>query len=401
VYRARTRVVPCLAGAVVAVAVLVSAVPASAHTLGSRTLRQGASGADVLTLQADLSKAGFITRASGKYTAQTAADVKRFQHFYVIRPTGVADAHTVAVLTEVDKLDAETVDTQSSGGSGLSTKTPVKVKVRRSHAKKGVTTDPTKLLKSNPVLAPVKQNGQSKHLGNRVLRPGMHGHDVRVLQAYLTIDGYPTTVDGDYGPATKTSVVAWQGANNVADNAVFTYHDSRLLRDDVAKQESSSRAKSGKKLQTTPGATATIDSDGDARAPASAPQAVKTMIAAANSIDTTSYCYGGGHFSGFKDNCYDCSGATGYVLHAAGFLNSPEPSGAMEGMWEPGKGRWVTVYANAGHAFIVIAGLAFDTAHWGPTTPAGSGPRWLDKANALSNLNDGTGGYTERHPPGL
>ena len=398
-YRARIRVVPCLAGAAIAAAGLVSAAPASAHNVGSTTLRQGASGASVLKLQEGLTKAGFTTRASGKFSPQTTSDLKRFQRFYELKPTGVADAHTLATLHEVGKLDAETVDTQSSGGSGLSTKTPVKVKARRSHAKRGVTTDPTKLLKSNPVLAPVKQNGQSKHLGNRVLRPGMHGHDVRVLQAYLTVDGYPTTVDGDYGPATKSSVVSWQGANGVTANAVFTYSDSRKLREDVAKVEASPRAKHNK-LQTTPGATATIEANGDARAPASAPRAVKTMIAAANSIDTTSYCYAGGHGS-WNSSCYDCSGATGFVLHKAGFLNSPEPSGAMEGMWEPGKGRWVTVYANAGHAFIVIAGLAFDTAHWGPTAPGGSGPRWLQKSDALANLNDGTGGYTARHPPGL
>jgi peptidoglycan hydrolase-like protein with peptidoglycan-binding domain len=325
--------------------------------------------------------------------------VKRFQRFYQLKPTGVADAHTIAVLHQVDKLDADAVDTQSSGGSGLSTKAPVKVKARRSHAKRGVTNDPSKLIKSNPVLAPVKQNGGSAHLGNRVLRPGMHGHDVRVLQAYLTIDGFPTTVDGDFGPATKSNVVSWQDANNVNDNGVFTYADSRKLRADVAKVESNPKARHGKSLQTTPGATATIEANGDARAPASAPQAVKTMIAAANRIDTKPYIYAGGHAS-WNAPGYDCSGATGYVLHAAGFLNSPLPSGSMENLWVAGKGRWVTVYAAGSHVFIVIAGLAFDTAHWGPTTPAGSGPRWLTKANALSNLSDGND-YVARHPAGL
>ena len=397
-YRAPIRVVLCLAGAAIAVACLASAVPASAHTLGSRTLRQGASGTDVLQLQRGLTKAGFVARSSGKYTAQTASVVKRFQHFYRLKPTGVADAHTVATVRPVDKLDAEAVDTQSSGGSGLATKAPVKVKTRRSHAKRGVTTDPTRLLKSNPVLAPVKQNGSSKHLGNRVLRPGMRGHDVRVLQAYLTVDGFPTTIDGDYGPATRSSVVSWQEANGVKANGVFTYRDSRMLRKDVAKAESSPRTRHNR-LHTTSGATATIDANGDATAPASAPAAVKKMIAAANSIDTTSYCYAGGHGS-WNSSCYDCSGAVGYVLHAAGFLSSPEPSGAMESWGVAGKGNWVTVYAAGPHAFMVIAGLAFDTAQYGPTTPSGSGPRWLTKSNALANLSDGNS-YVARHPPGL
>jgi peptidoglycan hydrolase-like protein with peptidoglycan-binding domain len=391
--------VPCLAGAAVAVAGLASAVPASAHAPASTTLRQGASGSAVLKLQSGLNKAGFVTRASGRYTAQTAGDVERFQRFYQLKPSGVADARTIATVREVDKLDADAVDTQASGGSGLSTKTPVKVKTRSSHAKRGVTTDPTTLLKSNPVMAPVKQNGGSAHLGNRVLRPGMHGHDVRVLQAYLTVDGYPTTIDGDFGPTTKSNVVSWQSANAIADNGVVTYADSRKLREDVAKIESSPKSKRGTKLQTTAGPTATINSDGDALAPASAPQAVKTMIAAANSINSTSYCYAGGHAS-WKSSCYDCSGATGYVLHAAGLLSSPEPSGSMETWGDAGKGQWVTVYAAGSHAFIVIAGLAFDTAHWGPTAPGGSGPRWLTKANVTSNLSDGNS-YVPRHPPGL
>jgi peptidoglycan hydrolase-like protein with peptidoglycan-binding domain len=399
VYRVRSRVVPCLAGAAAAAAGLVAAVPASAHTLGSRTLHQGTKGADVLALQSGLTQAGFVTRASGAFTAATSSDLKRFQRFYQLKATGVADAHTIATVQQVDKLDKDSVDSQTSGGSGLAGGKTVKVKAKHSHAKRGVTNDPSKLIKNNPVMDPVKQNGGSAHLGNRVLRPGMHGHDVRVLQAYLTIDGYPTTVDGDYGPATKSNVVSWQSANDVADNGVFTYADSRKLRQDVAKVEASPKSTKNDPPATTPGDTATIQANGDATAPADAPQAVKTMIAAANRIDTKPYIYAGGHAS-WNAPGYDCSGATGYVLHAAGFLNTPEPSGAMETMWEPGKGNWVTVYASGPHAFIVIAGLAFDTAHYGPTTPGGTGPRWLTKANATANLSDGNTWFA-RHPAGL
>jgi peptidoglycan hydrolase-like protein with peptidoglycan-binding domain len=399
VYRARSRVVPCLTGVAVAAAAGVMAVPASAHTLGSRTLHPGAKGSDVLALQSGLTKAGFVTRSSGKFTSETSGDLKRFQRFYQLKATGVADAHTVAVVQQVDKLDADAADSQTSGGSGLAGTKTVKVKARRSHAKRGVTNDPSKLISSNPVMAPVKRNGGSKHLGNRVLHPGMHGHDVRVLQAYLTLDGFPTTVDGDFGPATKANVISWQTANGVAANGVFSYSDSRKLRTDVAKVEANPRSRSGKKLTTTPGETATIQPDGDATAPADAPQAVKTMIAAANRIDRKPYIYAGGHAS-WNAPGYDCSGATGYVLHAAGFLSSPEPSGAMEDMWQSGKGNWVTVYASGPHAFIVIAGLAFDTAHYGPTSPGGTGPRWLTKANATANLSDGNTWFA-RHPAGL
>jgi len=400
VFRARTRVVPCLAGtAVIAAAGLVSAAPATAHSLGRRALHRGAKGAAVFALQADLSQAGFVTTANGRFTAQTARDIKRFQRFYELKATGVADAHTIAVVRQVDKLDADATDTVS-GGSGLTGSKTVKVK--HAKAKRGVTNDPTKLVETNPVLAPVVQNGGSEHLGNRVLRPGMSGHDVRVLQAYLTVDGYPTTVDGDYGPSTESSVVSWQGANDVEDNGVVTYAESRLLREDVAKVESTPKTASNPTTTpaTTPGATATIDADGNATAPASAPAVVQEMIAAANSIDDKPYIYAGGHAT-WNAPGYDCSGSVSFVLHAAGLLSESEDSTGLESFGSAGPGQWVTIYANAGHTWIVIAGLAFDTAHWGPTTPAGTGPRWLIKADATANLDDGTGGYIVRHPTGL
>ena len=189
------------------------------------------------------------------------------------------------------------------------------------------------------MLAPVKRNGGSEHLGNRVLKPGMHGHDVRVLQAYLTVDGYPTTVDGDFGPSTKSSVVSWQSANDVAANGVFTYADSRKLRDDVAKVESSPKSVSDPTTTTpttTPGATATIDSDGNATAPASAPAVVQEMIAAANSIDTKPYIYAGGHAT-WNAPGYDCSGSVSFVLHAAGLLSSSEDSTGLESFGSPAR----------------------------------------------------------------
>jgi peptidoglycan hydrolase-like protein with peptidoglycan-binding domain len=360
-------------------------------------LRQGSRGAGVAALQSGLSQAGFATTANGRFTEKTAAKLKQFQRFYRLKATGVADAHTVALVRRVDKLDAVATDA-SSGGSGLA----IAKKGKAAKAKRGVTNEPTTLLKRNPVMAPVKRNGGSEHLGNRVLRPGMHGHDVRVLQAYLTVDGYATTVDGDFGPSTKSSVVSWQSANGVTANAVFTYADSRKLREDVAKVESSPKSVSSPTTPTatTPGATATIDSAGNATAPASAPQVVQEMITAANSIDNKPYIYAGGHAT-WNAPGYDCSGAVSFVLHAAGLLSSSEDSTGLESFGSPGKGQWVTIYANAGHTWIVIAGLAFDTAHWGPTAPAGSGPRWLIKADATANLDDGTGGYTVRHPDGL
>ncbi|HUE25853.1 MAG TPA: hypothetical protein VMP89_03695 [Solirubrobacteraceae bacterium] len=80
-------------------------------------------------------------------------------------------------------------------------------------------------------------------------------------------------------------------------------------------------------------------------------------------------------------------------------LSSPEDSTGLESYGDPGPGRWITIYANAGHTWIVVAGRAFDTANYGgPNTPSGDGPRW--RSNPTGNLADG-GSYVERHPSGL
>ncbi len=109
-----------------------------------------------------------------------------------------------------------------------------------------------------------------------------------------------------------------------------------------------------------PGESATLLSNGQAAAPASAPAAVKAVIAAANSIATTPYVWGGGHGS-FSSSGYDCSGAVSFALNGGGFLSSPLDSTGLETWGVPGAGSWITVYANSGHAFAVIAGLRWDT----------------------------------------
>ncbi len=135
-----------------------------------------------------------------------------------------------------------------------------------------------------------------------------------------------------------------------------------------------------------PGQEAELISESEASAPASAPQAVKDAIAAANAIATTPYIWGGGHGS-FESSGYDCSGAVSYALHGGGMLESPLDSTGLSTWGEPGPGRWITVYANAGHAWMVIAGIAFDTS-------GGAGPRWHDPwVNSPE-------GFIARHPAG-
>jgi hypothetical protein len=144
---------------------------------------------------------------------------------------------------------------------------------------------------------------------------------------------------------------------------------------------------------TAPTGTAQLQPDGTAIAPANAPRQVRKAIAAANKIHTRPYIWGGGHRS-FKSRGYDCSGAVSYVLHAAGILSSPMPSGPLMRWGSPGIGSWITVYANAGHAWMTVAGLRFDTSGAGESLNQGSGPRWR------VNMRSGTG-YTARFYPGL
>ncbi len=229
-------------------------------------------------------------------------------------------------------------------------------------------------------------SASSAHLGDRVLWPGMSGHDVRVLQQYLTFAGYSTTITGTYDMPTRNSVIAFEHAHGIRPTGVVTSKVERTLRHVIAP------------ILARPSGPARINPDGTATAPVGAPAAVVTMINAANRIIHTSYCYAGGHGS-WNSSCYDCSGSVGYVLHAAGMLSSPEPSGDMESFGSSGPGKWVSVYANSGHVFIAIAGRAFDTADFGgPNIPNGDGPRW--RSNPTGNLQDG-GGYVVRHPAGL
>jgi hypothetical protein len=138
-----------------------------------------------------------------------------------------------------------------------------------------------------------------------------------------------------------------------------------------------------------PGAVARLSSDGrTAIPPAGAPLVVQRAIYAANKITRKPYRYGGGHRS-FRDRAYDCSGSVSFALHGGGLLLSPLDSSSFMRWGAPGPGQWITVYTNPGHAYVVIAGLRFDT-----SGPGQSGPRW--RIGARSSRN-----YRARHPVGL
>ena len=151
-------------------------------------------------------------------------------------------------------------------------------------------------------------------------------------------------------------------------------------------------AGSGKTGKTNPSSRARISRDGrTATAPRNAPAAVKKAIWAANRITRKPYRYGGGH-GRWEDSGYDCSGSVSYALHGGGLLRRPLSSGPFMRWGRPGRGRWITVYANSGHAYVVIAGLRFDTSSAG--SGGGSGPRWRSRGRSSS-------GYVARHPSGF
>ncbi|HET9125444.1 MAG TPA: peptidoglycan-binding domain-containing protein [Solirubrobacteraceae bacterium] len=342
-------------------------------------------GSAVHALQRELTQAGFVVRRTGVFDAATVRVVRGFEQRYHLAVDGIAGPRFMHALSTIRAYDlaavdrplngAVTSDATSTGGSGLTGVPPA---------------TPTHTRATTQVATPTGgTNLPNRRYGSRVLRRGMIGTDVEDLQNYLTLAGYSTSVDGAFGPLTRRSVVAFQRASHLRASGVVGHGEEMRLQRDVTKAVTTS-ASAGQ---------ATLNADGTATAPADAPPAVQKAIAAANSIIDTPYIYGGGHAS-FNDSGYDCSGSVSFALHGGNLLSSPEDSTGLESYGQPGPGKWITVYADAGHAFVVIAGLAFDTAHYGPTFPSGTGPRWLAPGEVTANLTDG-GNYIVRHPIGL
>src|SRR4051812_3796656 len=248
----------------------------------------------------------------------------------------------------------------------------------------------------------------------RTLAVGSHGSDVKQLQSYLTRIGFQTSADGEFGRGTARSVKAFEVDKGRRADGRATPYEQRLIKR-TAKQSASPDDTNGTSQapddgdgsggtgydetadqQPAPSSGTTgkarISSDGrTAIAPSDAPQEVKDAIAAANNITTKPYKYGGGHGK-WEDSGYDCSGSVSYALHGGGLLSKPRDSSGFTSYGEAGKGTWITVYGNSGHAYVVIAGLRFDTSSSGSS--GGSGPRWRSKARSAS-------GYVARHPTGF
>jgi hypothetical protein len=149
-------------------------------------------------------------------------------------------------------------------------------------------------------------------------------------------------------------------------------------------------ARQAQQLRLTPVAGGeSIGGAGTIPIPTNVPEAVQKVIAGANEIADFPYVYGGGHAS-FVDNAYDCSGSVSYALAAGGLLGAPETSGQLESWGAPGPGRYITVYANAGHTYMYVDGILYDT--------AGRSGVYASRWQVAPTDNTG---YVARHWPGL
>jgi len=252
-------------------------------------------------------------------------------------------------------------------------------------------------------LAPAAALAKPKYrLGDRVLKVGKRGHDVRVAQHYLSRVGVPTGVDGVFGRGTKRSVKKFERSQLRRADGKLTRRDARALRDVVTNGGAVAvSARTGGAMPTMqeikaaevaplrlgPGMRAKLGADGLAIAPAAAPAVVRAVIAAGNRIAKKPYIYGGGHGK-WEDAGYDCSGSVSYALHGGGLLSASMPSGGFMTWASAGAGQWITTYANGGHMYMVVAGLRFDT-----SGRSRRGTRWQTEMRSTS-------GYRIRHPRG-
>jgi peptidoglycan hydrolase-like protein with peptidoglycan-binding domain len=199
---------------------------------------------------------------------------------------------------------------------------------------------------------------------------GASGDPVSRLQSALHL-----SADGNFGPETEAAVKRLQARHGLSVDGVVgpaTWSVLGIKSEETLNPPHSALSGSSSRESSAGGSSSVV----------------ARVIAAGDEIATRPYVYGGGHGS-FQSTGYDCSGSVSYALHGGGLLSAPEDSSELESYGEAGPGKYITIYANAGHAFMVIDGKRFDTIAQQET-----GTRWADSVGDTS-------GYVVRHPAGL
>jgi peptidoglycan hydrolase-like protein with peptidoglycan-binding domain len=348
-------------------------------------LVRGDHGAAVAYLQRELG-----LPADGYFGNHTLSAVERLQSTHHLASDGTVGPATWRALRSPAKASApatkprphghgvravqQAVGVSADGVFGKNTAHAVKT-FQKSHGLKpdGIVGPATWHAMGVPNASAVLRQKHKKPAATRAAKShGSHrvGSSVSDLQRAL---GIP--VDGTFGPQTARAVRRFQRnhgltADGVVGPSTWAALGAHGAHKVLKQHHSATHRRSG----------------GGSSSPA-AGGAVSRAIAAANAIATKPYRYGGGHGS-FNDSGYDCSGSVSYVLHAAGVLSSPLDSTGLMSYGEPGPGRYITIYANSGHAFMTINGRRFDTGY------GGHGNRWASGSRP-------TAGFVVRHPPGL
>lgn len=235
-------------------------------------------------------------------------------------------------------------------------------------------------------------------LGDRVLKLGTRGADVRALQGYLDAAGYTLEQTGRYDRRTRGRVQTFQNHYGLRATGVVTPRVARMIKRTATAPpgyggtafDPNPPKPSGPvpaDLKIVPGNRAKVLRDGTAAAPANAPDEVKRIIASANEIARLPYKWGGGH-ARWRDTGYDCTGSVTYAFRTT-FRRGRYPTFGYSNWGRPGPGRWITVYANSGHVYAVIAGLRYDSSG---LRIAGS--RWTDVERSSAS-------FVARHPAGF